>query len=74
MKRIYSIGELYKMVHELFVETICPVCKNIVISTMPQAEKVLIFGCTKCGNVEQSALLTMNICTNDTIIENVPSG
>lgn len=74
MRRVDNIGELYEMVHELFVETTCPVCENIIISTMPHAERILTFGCVKCGDIEQSVLLQMNIHTNDTIIESMATG
>lgn len=42
MRRIDNIGEL---AYELFVEVECPICNNIYISTMIQAETILVFGC-----------------------------
>lgn len=70
MRRIDNIGELYGMTYELFVETMCPKCENISISTMPQAEKILIFGCLACGDIEQSMLTEMSVAT----IEIIPKG
>lgn len=67
MRKISDIGELYGMVYELFVGATCPKCKNIVISTMPQAEMVLIFGCARCADIEQSMLTQMNVPMGDTI-------
>lgn len=63
MRKIDNIGKLYGMVYELFVETVCPKCENISISTIPQAEMVLIFGCLACGDIEQSMLTQMNVPT-----------
>ena len=60
MRKIENIAELYGMAHELFVETICPMCENIVISTMSQAEMVLIFGCANCADIEESMLIRMD--------------
>lgn len=59
MKRIYNIGKLYGMVHELLVETVCPKCKNILISTMSQAEMILVFGCQYCADIDRSMLTDM---------------
>lgn len=67
MRRIDNIGELYGMTYELFVETVCPKCENISISTMPQAEMVLIFGCPNCADIEQSMLTEMNVPTIEII-------
>lgn len=61
MRRIDNIGELYGMTYELFVETVCPKCENISISTIPQAEMLLIFGCPNCADIDQSMLTTMNV-------------
>lgn len=63
MRRIDNIGKLYGMTYELFVETVCPKCENISISTIPQAEKILIFGCLACGDIEQYMLTQMNVST-----------
>jgi hypothetical protein len=67
MRKIDNIGELYGMVHELFVETACPKCENISISTMPQAEMILIFGCQNCADIEQSMLTEMDVPTMEII-------
>lgn len=67
MRRIDNIGELYGMTYELFVETVCPKCENISISTMPQAEILLIFGCPNCADIEQSTITEMNIPTIEII-------
>lgn len=67
MRRIDNIGELYGMTYELFVETVCPKCENISISTMPQAEMVLIFGCPNWADIEQSMLTEMNVPTIEII-------
>lgn len=67
MRRIDNIGELYGMVCELLVEAVCPNCENISISTISQAEKILIFGCLACGDIEQSMLTTMNVPTIEII-------
>lgn len=67
MRRIDNIGELYGMTYELFVEIICPSCENILISTMSQAEMILVFGCPNCANIDQSMLTTMNMPTIEII-------
>lgn len=63
MRRIDNIGELYGMAHELFVEVECPICNNIYISIMSQAEMILVFGCPNCANIDQSMITEMNIPT-----------
>ena len=69
MRKIDSIGELYGMVHELLVETACPNCENILISTMSQAEMILVFGCPNCANIDQSMLTEMRVPTIEIIPE-----
>lgn len=67
MRKIDNIGKLYGMIQELLVEAVCPNCENILISTMPQAEMILIFGCSACANIEQSMLTEMNTQTIEII-------
>lgn len=67
MRKIDNIGELYGMVYELFVEAVCPKCGNISISTMPQAEMVLVFGCLNCTDIEQYMLTEMDVPTIEII-------
>lgn len=67
MRKIDNIGELYGMAHELLVEVVCPKCENILISTMSQAEMILVFGCSNCADVEQSMLTEMNMPTIEII-------
>lgn len=69
MRKIDNIGELYGMVYELLVEATCPNCENILISTLPQAEMILIFGCQNCANIEKFMLTEMNIPTIEIIPE-----
>ena len=74
MRQINDIKELYGMTYELLVEAICPNCGNIVISTIPQAETILVFGCTNCADIEPSMLIQMNVPTieilnKDSVIE-----
>lgn len=63
MKRVYSIEKLQTMLKELLVEVKCPRCNNINIDTMPGAESTLIFGCTLCGDIETSELLSIPTVT-----------
>lgn len=74
MRKIDNIGELYGMVCELLVEAVCPNCENILISTMSQAEKILIFGCLACGDIEQSMLTEMSVATIEIIPEEAMAG
>lgn len=74
MRKIDNIGELYGMTYELFVEAVCPKCQNISISTMSQAEKILIFGCLACGDIEQSMLTEMSVATIEIIPEEAMAG
>jgi len=77
MRKIDNIEKLYGMVQELLVEAICPNCENILISTMPQAEMILIFGCSACADVEQSMLMEMNtqiICSDVNIRKETMKG
>lgn len=67
MRKIDNIGELYGMVYELLVEAVCPNCDNTLISTMSQAEMILVFGCSNCANIEQSMLTEMNVPTIEII-------
>ena len=74
MRQISDARELYGMVCELLVEAICPNCGNVVISTMSQAEMVLVFGCINCADIEQSMLTQMNvplieILSEDSVVE-----
>lgn len=71
MRKISDIGELYDMICELFVEAVCPKCENIVISTMSQAEMVLIFGCANCADIEQHMLTQMNVPIGNNAIREV---
>lgn len=61
MRRIYNIEELYGITSELLIEVVCPKCENIMISTMPKAETILVFGCTNCANIEKSTLLQLDV-------------
>ncbi len=67
MRKINNIGELYEMTYELFVEAMCPKCENISISTMLQAEMILIFGCPNCADIEQYMITQMNLPTIEII-------
>lgn len=60
MRRIDNIGEL---AYELFVEVECPICNNIYISTMIQAETILVFGCINCGTIGTSDILSLHNIT-----------
>lgn len=69
MRKISDIRELYGNVYELLIEIICPNCEHILISTMSQAEMILIFGCQNCTNIDQSMLTEMNLSTIEIIPE-----
>jgi hypothetical protein len=71
MRKIDNIGELYGMVYELLVEIECPICHSICISTMTNAEMILIFGCLNCANIEKSLLTEMNIPTIEILSEEI---
>lgn len=52
------------MVYKLFVEVECPICNNIYISTMAQAETILVFGCINCGTIDSSDILSLHNITS----------
>lgn len=69
MIRAENIEELYGAVNQLLVEVICPKCGNIYITIMSQGKSILAFGCRDCGDIEESALLQMNVSsTNDIVV------
>lgn len=60
MTRVTAFEQLEDMTSRLFVEAICPKCGTLLISTMPEAQTVLIFGCINCADIDTSALLSFN--------------
>jgi len=60
MTRVTAFEQLEGMTSRLFVETICPKCGILLISTMPEAQMVLVFGCINCADIDTSALLSFN--------------
>ncbi len=59
MIRIANVAELYGMVSQLLIEVVCPHCNNITISPMDNAERLLVFGCFLCANIEESTLFNL---------------
>lgn len=60
MMRVIAFEQLEDMTSRLFVEAVCPHCGMVLISTMPDAQMVLVFGCINCANVDISTLLSFN--------------
>jgi len=72
MTRVTTFGQLEGMASRLFVEAICPKCGTILISTMPEAQMVLVFGCINCADIDTSALLSFNsFPINNTLAEEI---
>lgn len=78
MMRVIDFEQLENMTSRLFVEVVCPHCEMISISTIPEAQMILVFGCPNCANIDSSALLSFNnFLMNDAIAENateIPTG
>lgn len=60
MMRVTNFEQLEGMMIRLFVEVICPRCGMVSISTMSEAQTILVFGCRMCGNIDSSALLSFS--------------
>lgn len=56
MKRIVAFEQLEYAMGSLFVEVICPNCGRMLKSLVPDAEIILIFGCTICADIDPSML------------------
>ena len=70
MMRVTTFEQLEDMTSRLFIEVICPHCEMILISTMQEAQMILVFGCPNCANIDTSALLSFN----NFPISNIPVG
>lgn len=60
MMRVTSFEQLEYITSRLFVEAVCPKCGTVMISTMPDAQMVLVFGCRNCADIDKSTLLSFN--------------
>ncbi len=60
MIRVTDFEQLEDMAVVLFVEAICPKCGEVTISTMVDAEKILVFGCVNCADIDSSTLISFN--------------
>lgn len=60
MIRVTDFEQLENMTIRLFVEVVCPKCETVILSTMVNAEKILVFGCTNCANVDASTLISFD--------------
>jgi hypothetical protein len=58
MVRLIDYEQLRYLVSRLLVEVVCPKCGRIIISTVPEAQLTLIFGCDFCADIETSSLLS----------------
>lgn len=57
MQIVSNIAELFGTTYELTVGAICPKCQRMLLSTTPEAKKILVFGCQYCGDIESCSLL-----------------
>lgn len=60
MRRVTTFEQLEDMTSRLFVEAVCPHCEMVFISTMQDAQMILVFGCHNCANIDTSTLLSFN--------------
>lgn len=60
MIKVVAFEQLEDMTSQLFVETLCPNCGRILISLVPDARNILVFGCTLCANIESSTLFQIS--------------
>lgn len=68
MRRIFSFEQLENMTNNLFVEAVCPKCERILISLIPQAQNIIVFGCVYCTDIDDSMLLPINVILPSDIV------